>query len=66
MPKGFDEKLIALLETDARFLDEEGELIKAAVIDRAWKIDHDLVRLLIEDADIKAKFFDEIAGALYF
>ena len=66
MPKGFDEKLIALLETDARFLDEEGELIKAAVIDRAWKIDHDLVRLLIEDADIKAKFFDEIAGHYIF
>ncbi len=66
MPKGFDEKLIALLETDARFLDEEGELIKAAVIDRAWKIDHDLVRLLIGDADIKAKFFDEIAGHYIF
>ena len=66
MPKGFDEKLIALLETDARFIDEEGELIKAAVIDRAWKIDHDLVRLLIGDADIKAKFFDEIEGHYIF
>ena len=66
MPKRFDEKLIALLETDARFLDEEGELIKAAVIDRAWKVDHDLVRLLIGDADIKAKFFDEIAGHYIF
>ena len=62
MPKGFDEKLIALLETDARFVDDEGELVKAAMIDRAWKIDHALVRLLIRDADIKAKFFDEIEG----
>ena len=37
-------------------------MVKAAVIDRAWKIDHDLVRLLLGDADIKAKFFDEIEG----
>ena len=62
MPKNFNEKLIELLKTDARFIDEEGELIKAAVTDRAWKIDHDLVRLLLGDADIKAKFFDEIEG----
>ncbi len=62
MPKNFNEKLIELLKTDARFIDEEGELVKAAVTDRAWKIDPDLVRLLLGDADIKAKFFDEIEG----
>ena len=62
MPKNFNEKLIALLKTDSHFIDEEGELVKAAVIDRAWKIDHGLVRLLLGDADIKAKFFDEIEG----
>ena len=62
MPKNFNEKLIALLKTDVRFIDDEGELVKAAVIDRAWKIDHGLVRLLLGDADIKAKFFDEIEG----
>ena len=62
MPKNFHEKLTALLKTDPRFVDNEGELVKAAVIDRAWKIDHGLVRLLLGDADIKAKFFDEIEG----
>ena len=62
MPKHFHEKLINLLKTDPRFVVDEGELIKAAAIDRAWKIDHDLVRLLLGDADIKAKFFDEIEG----
>ena len=62
MPKHFHEKLINLLKTDPRFVDDEGELVKAAVMDRAWKIDHDLVRLLLGDADIKAKFFDEIEG----
>ena len=62
MPNHFHEKLTNLLKTDSRFVDDEGELLKAAVIDRTWKIDHDLVRLLLADADIKAKFFDEIEG----
>ena len=62
MSKRFHEKLIELLKTDPRFVDEEGELIKAAVMDRAWNIDHGLVRLMLGDADIKAKFFDEIEG----
>ena len=62
MPKNFNETLIELLKTIPYFVDDEGELVKAAVVDRAWKIDHDLVRLLLGDADIKAKFFDEIEG----
>ncbi len=66
MLKHFHEKLISLLKTDPRFVDHEGELVKAAVIDRAWKIDHDLVRLLIGDPNIKAKFFDEIEGHYIF
>jgi len=66
MPKHFHEKLTNLLKTDPRLVDNEGELVKAAVIDRAWKIDHNLVRLLLGDADIKAKFFDEIEGHYIF
>ena len=62
MPNPFHEKLTKLLKTAPRFVDNEGELVKAAVMDRAWKIDHDLVRLLLCDPDIKAKFFDEIEG----
>jgi adenine-specific DNA-methyltransferase len=62
MAKRFSEKLIELLKNDSRFIDDEGELVKAAVIDRAWQIDHDLVKLLIGDSDIKTKFFDEIEG----
>ncbi len=61
-PSKFHERLIGLLKTDSRFVDEEGELVKAAVIDRAWKIDHDLVRLLLGDAKIKSQFFDEVEG----
>ena len=60
--KSFNEKLIELLKTDLRFVDDEGELIKAAVIDRAWKIDRDLVKLLLSEPEIEKKFFDEIEG----
>jgi len=56
----FNTKLINLLKTDPRFVDDEGELVLAAVQDRAWKIDHGLVKLLLSDKEIKAKFFDEI------
>jgi len=60
--KPFNEKMIELLKTDSRFVDDEGELIKAAVIDRAWKIDRDLVKLLLSEPEIEKKFFDEIGG----
>ena len=49
MPKDFNEKMIELLKTIPRFIDDEGELVKTAVIDRTWKIDYDLVRLLLGD-----------------
>ena len=62
MTKSFSEKLIEILKTDSRFVDDEGELIKAAVIDRAWKIDRDLVKLLLSKPEIEKKFFDEIEG----
>ena len=62
MSETFNERLIEILKTDSRFVDDEGELIKAAVIDRAWKIDRDLVKLLLAKPLIKKKFFDEIEG----
>lgn len=58
----FYAKLIAVLKTDWRFVDEDGELVLAAVQDHAWRIDHGLVKLLLADKEIKAKFFDEIEG----
>ena len=45
MPNLFHERLTELLKSDHRFIDDEGELLTAAVTDRAWKMDHDLVRL---------------------
>ena len=63
MPKqNFNEKLIALLKTNPDFTDESDELIPAAVKDHAWKLDHNLIKLLLTDPDIKSTFFDEIDG----
>ncbi|RJQ24378.1 site-specific DNA-methyltransferase [Candidatus Parcubacteria bacterium] len=62
MAKNFNEQLIELLKTDSRFVDDEGELVRAAVIDRAWKIDRELVKLLLSKPENKAKFFGEIEG----
>ena len=63
MPKpSFNEKLTALLKTHSGFLDDAGELIPAAVRDHAWRLDHDLIKLLLKDDEIKVTFFDEIDG----
>lgn len=58
----FNTKLISLLKTDPRFVGDKGELVLAAVQDRAWKIDHNLMKLLFSDKEIKAKFFEKIEG----
>jgi len=56
----FSTKLIDLLKTDSRFVDDDGELVLAAVQDCAWKINRSLVKLLLSDPEIKATFFEEI------
>jgi adenine-specific DNA-methyltransferase len=58
----FNTKLIDLLKTDPRLVDDEGQLLLGAVQDCAWKTDRALVKLLLSDADIKAGFFEEIEG----
>ena len=63
MPKqNFNEKLTALLKTHPDFLDDTGELIPAAIRDHAWRLDHNLIKLLLTDDEIKVTFFDEIQG----
>lgn len=60
--ENFNQKLTALLKKNPDFLDEVGELIPAAVRDHAWRLDHDLIKLLLKDEEIKATFFDEVEG----
>jgi len=64
--ENFNEKLINLLKTDTRFVDNAGELIPAAIRDRAWQLDHGLIRLLLTVKEIEAKFFDEVKGRWVF
>ena len=49
--QNFNEKLIALLKTNPAFVDESDELLPAAVKDHAWKLDPNLIRLLLTDAE---------------
>ena len=60
--QNFNEKLIALLKTNPDFVDESDELLPAAVKDHAWQLDHNLIKLLLSDPEIKSTFFDEIEG----
>ena len=62
MAKSFNETLIEILKKDNRFTDDEGELIKTAVTDRAWKTDSKLVELLLSNDKLKEKFFIKIKG----
>ena len=59
--QNFNDKLIALLKTHPDFIDESGELLPAAVKNHAWQLDHNLIKLLLSDPEIKTTFFDEIA-----
>ncbi|OGO17434.1 MAG: hypothetical protein A2Z14_19680, partial [Chloroflexi bacterium RBG_16_48_8] len=58
----FNTKLINQLKTDPRFVDDDGELVIAAVQDRAWKSDRDFLRLLLSEHEIRTTFFEEIEG----
>ena len=58
----FHKKLTALLRTDGRFVDAEGELIPPVVTSYARQFDRDLISVLLADADTKSRFFDEIEG----
>jgi adenine-specific DNA-methyltransferase len=58
----FNTKLIDLLKTNQSLVDDEDELLTAAIQDKAWKIDHDLIKLLLSDPDVKKAFFEEIEG----
>ena len=58
----FNQKLIACLKTDARFLDNAGEFITAAAKDSAWQLDTALIKRLLSEPELKAKFFTEIDG----
>ncbi len=58
----FSRNLYALLKTEPRFVDENGELVKMAVVNSAWTSDFKLIQLLLENVSMRKKFFHEING----
>ena len=62
----FNERLIALLETNPDFVDGTGELLRDRVKNCAWDFDHDLINLLLTDGEIESKFFEEVNGRWIF
>ncbi len=66
MLSNFNGKLIALLKTDKRFVDDAGELIIASVRNHAWQLEHGLITLLMNDEEIEQKFFNNINGRWVF
>ena len=66
MEQNFHKKLVDLLKTDPRLLDRNGHLLPSSAIDKAWKMDSRLIGLLLQDDQIKIKFFDQVSDALVF
>lgn len=62
----FDKKLIKLLESNPDFVDEAGEFHRAKVRDSARELNPNLIKLLLTDKEVEAKFFKEIEGRWIF
>ena len=63
----FHAKLIALLKSNPDYVDgDAGGLLRARLIDHAYQLDHNLIRLLLTDSEIAEKFFEEIDGRWIF
>ena len=62
----FHTKLTELLNNSDYFDDESGELLRARLIDHAYQLDHNLIRLLSTDDEIAEDFFEEIDGRWIF
>ena len=63
----FHAKLTALLKSTPDYVDSDsGELLRARLIDHAYQLDHNLIRLLSTDNEITNRFFEEIDGRWIF
>jgi adenine-specific DNA-methyltransferase len=57
----FDQKLKGKLKQNMEFWDEEiDDINRNEIIDRAYKVDKDLIGILIDDKEIRETFFDKI------
>jgi len=54
------------LKKEPNFVSDDGELKKWVVLKQAENLDEELIELLLEEPDLKEKFFKEIKGILVF
>ena len=62
----FAEKLFNQLKKEPNFVSDNGELKKWVVVSKAQDFDKELIELLLDDSDLKEKFFVSVKGALVF
>jgi adenine-specific DNA-methyltransferase len=62
----FNKQLEQLLKTLDKFTDKEGNLLNQNIKDSSEKFDTDLIKLLLNNEETKAHFFDEIDNATIF
>lgn len=62
MNNNFEDNLFSLLKKEPSFINEDGDILKDKVIDSAYKANPKLIGILLENKDIKNKFFGEIEG----
>lgn len=62
----FFETLLEVLMTDERFFAEDGTLLRNKVYESAIHMDSGLIRLLLSNAETKARFFTDVDGTLVF
>lgn len=58
----FFETLLEVLMTDERFFAEDGTLLRNKVYESAIHMDSGLIRLLLSNAETKARFFTDVDG----
>ena len=59
-------KLTELLKSNSDYIDDAGELLRARLIDHAYQLNHNLIRLLLTNNEIADEFFKEIDGRWIF
>ena len=60
------DKVKETLKKDKRLTTEEGDLLKSKIIELALKLDKELLRLLLNENDLKLLFFEKIENILVF
>ena len=58
--------LDSVLAQDARFVSQDGILLKNLIREQAEKLDSDLIALLLENEQTRERFFIKIKDALVF